>query len=98
MNKPSVNTRQWHELKTEYNYFIDVEKGLKNFELRYNDRNFKVGDSLTLKEIVTINKEKSEFIYTGRTLEKYIVYIFEGPGFGVIDGWVVLGLGDCYAA
>lgn len=35
-----------HELKTLPEYFELVRKGIKNFEVRKNDRDFKVGDML----------------------------------------------------
>lgn len=39
-----------HELKCWPQYFRYVAEGLKNFEIRKNDREFKVGDRLTLRE------------------------------------------------
>ena len=39
-----------HELKTLPEYFLDICTRSKNFELRKNDRNYKVGDCLVLKE------------------------------------------------
>ena len=38
-----------HELKLDIRYFDDVKYGKKNFEIRNNDRDFKVGDILELK-------------------------------------------------
>lgn len=40
-----------HELKIKSKYFMDVVKGIKKAEIRYNDRNYKVGDILKLHEI-----------------------------------------------
>ena len=37
-----------HELKLDTEYFDDVKSGLKTFEIRKNDRDFKVGDVLAL--------------------------------------------------
>lgn len=37
-----------HELKLDTKYFDDVKSGKKNFEIRENDRDFKVGDILNL--------------------------------------------------
>ena len=36
------------ELKLNTEYYDDVKKGLKTFEVRKNDRDFKVGDILSL--------------------------------------------------
>lgn len=38
-----------HELKLDVRYFDDVKSGKKNFDIRNNDRDFKVGDILELK-------------------------------------------------
>lgn len=38
-----------HELKLDIKYFDEVKDGNKNFEIRKNDRDFKVGDILELK-------------------------------------------------
>ncbi|MFT8735673.1 MAG: DUF3850 domain-containing protein [Lentilactobacillus hilgardii] len=37
-----------HELKLDTEYFDDVKSGLKTFEIRKNDRDFKDGDVLAL--------------------------------------------------
>ena len=44
-----------HELKIDPKYFELVQDGIKNWEIRKNDRKFKVGDILRLKEY---NKEE----------------------------------------
>ncbi|WP_339011306.1 DUF3850 domain-containing protein [Lactococcus garvieae] len=38
-----------HELKLDVKYFDEVKNDTKNFEIRKNDRDFKVGDILILK-------------------------------------------------
>ncbi len=76
-----------HELKTWREYFVDVFSGIKNFELRKNDRNYKVGDELLLKEYDHI-KEK----YTGRILHRRIDYVLHGGHFGLEEVYVILGL------
>lgn len=38
-----------HELKLDIKYFDEVKNGNKNFEIRKNDRDFQVGDTLELK-------------------------------------------------
>lgn len=39
-----------HYLKTVQPYFDAIDQGLKTFEIRKNDRDFKVGDILVLLE------------------------------------------------
>lgn len=54
---------QTHYLKTWPEYFKDLKSGLKDFELRYNDRLFSVGDTVICQEY---NNDKKEF--TGEEL------------------------------
>ena len=43
-----------HTLKIKDRFYNDIEQGLKTFEVRKNDRNFKVGD---LIKFVNVNGE-----------------------------------------
>lgn len=43
-----------HELKLNIRYFDDVRSGKKNFEIRRNDRDFKIGDILVLSAYVPL--------------------------------------------
>lgn len=45
-----------HELKLDIRYFDDVKSGKKNFEIRKDDRDFKVGDILELRKISWLEK------------------------------------------
>lgn len=76
-----------HNLKTWKKYFVAVFSGLKNFELRFNDRDFKIGDELILEEWDEITE-----LYTGRILHRRIDYILEGGQFGLEKGYVILAL------
>ena len=77
-----------HELKTETEYFNEVVSGNKNFELRKNDRDFKVGDYLMLQDY-----NKKTKTYTGRIFYKTISYVLENaPQFGLQEGYCVLSL------
>jgi hypothetical protein len=80
-----------HELKTWKEYFQLVVSGKKFFELRKNDRDFKTGDELLLKEY---DKESQK--YTGRKLHLRITYILEGTeaeDLGLKKGFCIMGLG-----
>lgn len=82
-----------HELKTEPPYFQDVKSGLKSFEVRENDRDYKLGDELLLKEYVPANVEKNKAgYYTGAICHRRISYILQGGQFGIKEGTVILGL------
>lgn len=52
-----------HELKILPKWYVDVESSKKNFEIRRNDRDFKVGDTLILQEY-------EEGSYTGRHFQQ----------------------------
>ena len=39
-----------HDLKIKTCFFLEVINGKKTFELRYNDRDYRVGDILLLRE------------------------------------------------
>jgi Domain of unknown function (DUF3850) len=78
--------RQYHELKTETQYYQAAEQNKKTFELRMNDRNFQLGDYVTLVEVVNGTP-------TGRKLkQKQITYILEGPIYGLQEGYCILQL------
>ena len=44
--------RKHHYIKCETNYYQQTEQSLKNYEVRKNDRDYKVGDFVYLQEIV----------------------------------------------
>lgn len=76
-----------HCLKIDYQYFEDILSGRKNFEVRKNDRDFKIGEKLLLKEY------SEEIGYTGRELVATIVYVLK-DFVGLQHGYVVLGIAD----
>lgn len=77
-----------HKLKTWPEYFHQVFMGYKIFEVRKNDRDFKVGDWLQLEEF----DPKTEK-YTGRNVSRRITYILKSSkDFGIIDGFVVMAI------
>ncbi len=75
-----------HELKTWPEYFHPVRIGLKRFEVRKNDRNFKVGDVLILKEYSPNSG------YTGEQLRVWVTFKMKGSQFGIDPDYCVLGI------
>lgn len=73
-----------HKLKTLPEYFEAVRTGIKTFEVRKNDRNFKVGDILILLE--WDGKQ-----YTGRKEQRKVSYILNNPDF-CKEGYVVMSI------
>lgn len=72
-----------HELKILPEYFAPVKSGTKPFEVRWNDRGFRVGDILRLREY-------KSGAYTGRQIDKKITYLLDDPQY-CKEGFVILG-------
>lgn len=85
-----------HDLKTWPEYFEAVERGDKPFELRRDDRNYAVGDTLVLHEFTPDTFDDQNMIvegqYTGRVTEKVVIYKMAGGKFGLAPGFCILGL------
>jgi len=76
-----------HALKTWPEYFEAVYEGGKTFEIRRNDRNYKVGDTLVLREW----EPKTEK-YTGRRLELIVTYVTDAADLGALtEGHICMG-------
>ena len=75
-----------HALKIEHEYFEDIVKGLKTFEVRKNDRNFRLNDILALNEC-------RRGTYTGRCILVSVGYILDEKT-AVLEntGLVVMGI------
>ncbi|GAB6931617.1 hypothetical protein JCM10914A_56000 [Paenibacillus sp. JCM 10914] len=82
-----MNNQVKHELKILPEYFQAVWNGTKTFEVRKNDRNYAVGDTLVLKEW------KPEDGYTGSGLVRRVSYMLDDSEY-VKEGFVILGLVD----
>lgn len=86
-----------HELKILSEYFKSVLDGTKTFELRLNDRDYQVGDTLILKEYYQGDIDYKDGIYTppyytNKQIKKKIAYMFEGGQYGLQEGYCILGL------
>lgn len=78
-----------HYLKIDPEVFPAVESGVKTHEIRFNDREYHVGDKLFLY-VATFPGEEvwNEALFTGRSLRRTVSHIQEG--YGLQPGWVVL--------
>ena len=93
--------KRTHFLKTWPQYFQDVKAGRKPFEIRKNDRDFRVGDTLMLFEWDPMGKAEAaavEYHETGplgftnsKPIRVRVTYIAEGI-FGIQPGYVVMGI------
>ncbi len=71
-----------HEIKIGTSFFEDVVAGLKGFELRKNDRNYRVGDYLKMVEYEHGKQ-------TGRFVTAKVTYMLENYT-GLVDGFCIL--------
>lgn len=83
-----------HELKLNDKYFDAVKSGRKTFEIRYNDRDFHIGDILLMYRA----DDEGEPVFNSsgyrdwvRCTVEYIITDLESP-FGLKEGFVVLGI------
>ena len=77
---------QEHKIKIDPKYFDDVAKRRKTFEVRKNDRAYKVGDLLVINEY---DREIEKC--TGRYIGVSITYILDNQEY-LRDGYVILAL------
>ena len=88
-----------HILKTDPEVFEAVWTGAKTFEIRLNDRGFKVGDTLRLRETKFTGLQMhmgQPLEYTGRELTKTVSHVLSG--YGLADSWVCLSFASPGAA
>ena len=77
-----------HELKTWPEYFEKVLNGDKTFELRKNDRNYRKGDTLILKEWNPNEKQ-----YTGRRVIVFVSNVLKDAiELGLMDGYCIMSI------
>ena len=84
-----------HELKTDSDMFNAVAVGSKRFEIRKNDRDFKKGENLILRETVYSAEEMAKgepLEYTGNEINAYVLHILYGPIYGLADGRCIMSI------
>jgi hypothetical protein len=84
MSDNSTKSR-YHELKCHPDPFQALEDQIKTFEYRYADRDFKINDTLILREYDPLTA------YSGRYLLRKVVYIIKG-GFGIPSGYCIMSI------
>lgn len=75
-----------HELKIWPEFFKAVKYGQKPFEVRRHDKDYRVGDTLYLKEW------SSESGFTGQVVRRKIIYLMPGGALGVDKAYCVIGM------
>lgn len=84
-----------HELKIDVGAFDAVRRGVKTAEVRWNDRDFKVGDELLLcegRQVAAYRDDRARFIYTSNEIRRSITHV--QTGYGLPEGLCVLSLGE----
>ena len=83
-----------HKLKTDPFVFQASWDGLRPWEIRNNDRDYQVGDSLVLEETRYTGEQMKTgewpLEYTGRKLLVEVEFILAGPVYGLQEGWVIM--------
>lgn len=81
-----------HELKIWPESFLPIIKDQKLAEFRKDDRDYRVGDVLHLREWQPEDALKAHPAahYTGREAMLSVTHIVRGPDFGVPDGYAML--------
>lgn len=76
-----------HDLKTWPELFDGIESRSKRFEVRKDDRGFKVGDLLHLREWSPETRE-----YLGRSCMRCVTHLMTGGQFGLEPGYVAMSI------
>lgn len=89
----------YHELKIEPKYFEPLRRRTKTFEVRKNDREYRVGDVLGFREFGTVQFGSQPIeMYSGRMSRPFkITYILGHDDFpdGIAEGYVIMSLQPC---
>lgn len=78
-----------HKLKVWLKYYDATDQEKKPFELRKNDRDFKVNDYLYLQPF---DNDKQVEVQQGRIIAKITYVLTDAKEFGLQDGYAILGL------
>lgn len=84
-----------HVLKIWPEYYDAVANGIKTFEIRKNDRDFKIGDTIRLREYNSaMETEIDAERYTGRDIKVCVVYMLTSMDYpsGIPEGYCILGI------
>lgn len=81
-----------HELKTRLQYFKASWAGVKQFEIRNNDRKFELHDEIVLQEYNHFLTDTNG-AYTGREIHGFITYITD---YNQKEGYVVFSYSESH--
>lgn len=87
MTTPQVHGQPVHYLKCASEFFDPLEEGEKPFEVRLNDRGFRVGD-------LCVFRRWDGTDYTGKVAIRTVTFVLDDARY-CLPGHVVLGLKPC---
>lgn len=76
-----------HNLKIQHCYYVDVDSGIKTFELRFDDRKYSVNDLITFTEVFPGGK-----LQTHNELYKIMYILRNVPEYGLKPGYCILAI------
>ena len=77
-----------HELKTCKQFFDAIARCDKTFEIRYNDRDYRVGDKLVLRAVT--DDDTRTYIEGVEPINAEVTYVLKD--WGLQKGYVILAL------
>lgn len=83
--------RRIHDLKVHAGVWHALERRVKTWEFRKNDRDFKVGDILLLRLYNPETKEYAEPKDRYRLIRE-VTYVLYGPQFGIPEGYCIMSI------
>lgn len=81
-----LQERAIHDVKVLPEYYSEIQSGAKKFEYRKDDRGYRVGDIIRLREYIPERKS-----YTGNSLEAEITYILKGA-MNIPTGYAIMSI------
>lgn len=83
-----------HELKIKHKYLIDIESGIKTFEIRKNDRDYQVGDLVHFIDLqdFTLNIYQPLIICNQNALYRIVYVLKDIPEYGLDIDYCIIGI------
>lgn len=77
-----------HDIKIHPSVMLPLLQEIKTFEYRFNDRDYQVGDILTM---FPFDPDNQNFKSLGFITRK-VTYIIHGPAFGIPEGYCIMSI------
>ena len=75
--------------KIKTKFFVDVELGKRNFDVRLNDRDYRINDLIVLHEV---KESLSGLQETGKRVSREITSLMYGGTYGIVKGYVIMSI------